>query len=82
MEVADQYCSRMKKEGFPETAVTKDIARIQTKLRQRRIIFSSGVKISFKFEKISDDLIKIGNYNKDTNYTIISIKGKISDQES
>jgi hypothetical protein len=82
-EIIDQYTSRLRHDNFPSTAVTKDISRIKTKLKVRRMKFNSGVKITFPSPtQDSDigDLLVVDNYNEETNYTTVRIKGRIESQ--
>lgn len=81
-ELTNQYLSRMRHERFPETAINKNIERISTKLRNRKISFNTGVKISFPSQGDSGDLFRVDGYDSSTNYTTICIKGKMNSQDS
>lgn len=82
-EIIDQYTSRLRQDDFPANAVTKDISGIKTKLKIRRMKFNSGVKISFPSpsqDSDTGDLLVVVNYNEETNYTTVRIKGRIESQ--
>lgn len=82
-EIIDQYTSLLARENFPLTAVGKDLSRIKTKLKIRRMKFNSGVRITFPShttDQEHNELLVFGNYDHDTDYTEVKIKGRIESQ--
>ena len=73
----DAYSNYMRAKGFPDNAIPKDIDLIRHKLRQQRVKFSSGVKLSAPSENFSD-LVQI--QKSENNRTYLSILGSIEDQ--
>jgi len=74
----DDYLSFLESKGFPENAITKDLALLSGKLKQRKITFSSDVKILAPADSFSDS-VKI--LDAENGHTILRIKGIIKDQE-
>ncbi|MBC3911582.1 nucleoid-associated protein [Undibacterium umbellatum] len=87
LDTKDSFKSHLDDAGLPDTAFTKDIAHIESKLKIRRLNFSKNVKISapsdvFKdsitFETIDGDLDATG---APAEWTKIIIKDRITHQE-
>lgn len=74
----DGYLEYLESKGFPDHAVSKDVALLSGKLRQRRITFSSNVKILAPADEFSESVKIIDSENGDT---LLRIKGTIRDQE-
>jgi len=76
-DVQDAYCAYLHSQGFPKSAVTKDVSYVKTRLRRpRRWAFSSGVKIVIPSEAGSDSVI----IKKRTSAaTTVLIKGSITE---
>ncbi|MEN6414334.1 MAG: nucleoid-associated protein [Veillonellales bacterium] len=84
-EIIDQYTSRLTQDKLPLIAISKDISRINRKLKIRRMKFNTGVKISFPSPasgQNTDDLLVMESYNEVTDYTSLKIKGRITSQDS
>lgn len=86
-EVQDSFSNYMRDAGLPETAFTKDVEHIQTKLKTRKINFTSNVKIIAPSE-IFKELIEIETIDGDLDeagapkqWTKIIVKDIILDQE-
>lgn len=74
---APEYVAYMKKTGFPEHAVTKDVDYVKTRLKRRKVTFSSGVLLTIppdikKAVEITD--------NKDGTSTVL-VKGTVLSDE-
>jgi hypothetical protein len=85
--VQDEFTSYMEESGLPTTAFTKDVEHIESKLRYRKISFSSKIKIlapsnAFKelvtIESIEGDLDESGS---PLQWTKVIIKDRVSHQE-
>jgi hypothetical protein len=87
IDTQDAFTEFIKESGIPDNAFTKDIEHIKSKLKFRKINFSSKVKITapsetFKeliiIEPIEGDLDESGN---PTEWTRVTIKDRITTQE-
>lgn len=76
-EKRDQYNSYMETKHFPSNAIPKDITLLATRLKKRRLKFSTDVSISGPSSNFKE-LVKIieGSDEK----TILEIKGKVKEQ--
>lgn len=82
-DIRDQYITYMRAEIFNDMdfnrSITKDISEIKSKLRVRRIVFSTGVKIlgaSDDFEQNVQIINQESNENNEVQ-TILKVKGEI-----
>jgi len=73
-----QYCTHMQAKKFPMTAVVKDTTLIVSKLRTRRIKFSSTVRITGPSDTFRD-LVKVSPTGTD-GWTEVKIKGTVEEQ--
>lgn len=85
-ELQDAYEKYMTHEGFPDTAVNKDLADVQSSLRTRRLVFRNQVRLIAPAEGF-DDLIKIEVTDGEQNgngevpkWTKVTIKDRIAAQ--
>lgn len=87
LNTQDAYTSYIEDCGLPTTAFTKDLAHIESKLKLRKISFSSNVKITapldkFKnlivIEEIEGDLTEAG---EPAQWTKVIVKDRIVHQE-
>lgn len=76
-EQKDDYCSFMEQNEFPTNAVPKDITLIQSKLRKRKIVFSSNVSLTAPSDNFND-LVQIMGH--EGSKTLLKIEGFISEQ--
>lgn len=76
-EQKDEYCERMESSEFPTHAISKDLSLIQTKLKKRRITFSSNVSLSAPSDNF-DELVQI--VGKEGTKTTLRIEGVIKEQ--
>jgi hypothetical protein len=76
--LAGRYVAHMKSKNFPTRAIGKDTAYINTKLRMRRMIFSSKIRITGPPNVFEDSVKIIGAENGNT---VVSISGKLESQE-
>lgn len=72
-----EYTRFMRTHGFEQRDYPKDTVLIKTKLRQRRLTFTSKVKITGPAENFSE-LVQV--LEKDGNNTIVKISGDIAEQ--
>lgn len=77
-EAKDDYLYYMEKKNFPTTAVVKDIKLISKKLRQRKVNFSSNVKIIAPADKFNE-VVNIIEINDES--TTLSIQGHLTTQD-
>ncbi|MDN5079522.1 hypothetical protein O8C89_03190 [Aliarcobacter butzleri] len=79
-DMKDAYISYMKKEVFKDDSfnrsITKDITDIKSKLKIRKMVFTSGIKISGISDNF-DNKVKIINQRKDKDGNIIDTTLKI-----
>ncbi|MCY6483888.1 nucleoid-associated protein [Clostridium aestuarii] len=78
IEEQDMYCDYMENNKFPMHAVSKDLSYIKSKLKKRKVNFSSKVQISAPSEKFSK-LVEIKGH--EGNKTILHIEGHIQGDE-
>lgn len=76
--LAGKYVAHMKSKSFPTRAVGKDTAYIHTKLRMRKMTFSSKIRISGPPSIFEKSVKILGPQNGST---IVSISGKLESQE-
>jgi len=74
----EKYCGYMQAKKFPVTAVVKDTKLIASKLRTRRIKFSSAVRITGPSDRFKD-LVKVDPTGKD-GWTVVRIQGTVEEQ--
>jgi len=73
----DKYLSYMTSMDFPDNAITKDLELLKNSLKQRKITFSTDVKVTAPADKFSELIEVIGTNSEGTT---LRIKGKIRDQ--
>ena len=78
-ELKQEYINFMELKAFPTHAVGKDLAYIKTKLRQRKVTFSSNVKIIAPADEFSN-LVDISP-DLENEQTIVKIKGFVQNHE-
>ncbi|MCF6459155.1 nucleoid-associated protein [Pseudoalteromonas sp. MMG024] len=74
----DDYLYYMEKKNFPTTAVVKDIKLISKKLRQRKVNFSSNVKIIAPADKFNE-VVNVVEINDES--TTLTIQGHLTTQD-
>ncbi len=77
-EIRDDYASYMENKDFPLIAVPKDIAIIKGKLRERKMRFSSKVKLIAPADTFNE-LVKIVDVSDE--HTTLRIQGNLTDQD-
>lgn len=78
--LADEYKTKMREHSIPDRAFTGDIEYIKNKLKRRYMKFSSGAAITAQSEKFND-IVKVTEFNEDTNESTVIIKGRIKEME-
>lgn len=86
-ETQDAFTNHIKKAGLPQSAFTKDLEHIESKLKFRKVNFRSKVKISAPSDVFSD-MVTIEEFDGDfdasgnpAKWTRIIVKDRIVDQE-
>lgn len=74
----DDYLDYMEGKNFPTTVIVKDLKLIKNKLRQRKVNFSSNVKIIAPAESFNE-LVEVLSVGDDS--TTIKVKGHLENQE-
>ena len=77
-KVQDDYLDYMENKSFPTNSIIKDLKLIKNKLKQRKVNFSSNVKIIAPAESFSEVVNILETSDEDTK---ISIKGHLISQE-
>lgn len=77
--IRDDYSIYMENQNFPSTAVSKDISLITRRLKNRKMNFSSNVKITAPSE-VFNEVINVIEETNDK--TTLEISGRLLNQES
>lgn len=77
IEIRDDFVSYMESRQMPLTAIPKDISLLKTKLRLRKMNFSSSIKITGPSDKFSE-LVEVLESNAE--YTKLKVTGALVDQ--
>jgi hypothetical protein len=77
-DLKDDYVDYMENKNFPTTAVVKDLKLISNKLRQRKVNFSSKVKITAPADTFKETVNVIEVTDE---YTTVKIQGHLTNQE-
>lgn len=77
-EMRDNYHYCMQEKGIPNTAISKDLGYLNSRLKQRRIKFTSEVSITAPSDKFNDSVRVL---ECSDNKSIIEITGKIKEQQ-
>ncbi|MBV7434580.1 hypothetical protein KRX19_06010 [Cardiobacteriaceae bacterium TAE3-ERU3] len=77
-ELRDSYASYMESKNFPTNAIAKNNSLIKGKLRQRKMNFSSSVKLTAPADTFKE-VVQIIDVNSE--FTTLKIKGKLTEQE-
>lgn len=77
-DLRDYYQNRMKEKEVSSTAISKDLAYLNNRLKQRKIKFTSEVSITGPSDKFNDSVNVLECAD---NRTIIEIIGKIKEQQ-
>ncbi|MBS7132440.1 MAG: nucleoid-associated protein [Clostridium sp.] len=77
-ELRDNYQQAMREKGIPDTAINKDLTFLNSRLKQRRIKFTSEVSITAPSDKFNDS-VKVVECSDEK--SIIEIIGKIKEQQ-
>lgn len=82
VDLADQYLSHMNREGFPTTAISKDLSEVAGSLRLRRIKFPRAITLSGPPDAVHD-LVSVETVKGEGGapWTQITIRGEIEAQE-
>ncbi len=78
-EVKQEYMSFMDSKSFPSHAVGKDITYIKNKLKQRKVTFTTNVKIIAPADQFNQ-LVKI-QPDTENNQTIVTVTGLVQNHE-
>jgi nucleoid-associated protein YejK len=74
-EIKQEYISYMESKSFPTHAVGKDLSYIRNKLKQRKLTFTSNVKIIAPADEFNQ-LVQI-QPDRDNEHTLVKIKGSV-----
>ncbi len=82
VDLADQYLDHMRREGFPTTAVAKDLSEVAGSLKMRRIKFARAITLSGPPDAVRD-LVSVESVEGEGGapWTQITIRGQIEAQE-
>lgn len=76
-DIRDDYASYMSSKSFPENATVKDNSLMASRLKNRRMKFSSNVQVTAPAEGFNENIQII---ESNIEYTTIKIKGKLTEQ--
>lgn len=81
-DIGDEYRQYMRRENFPETAISKDLSEVAGRLKIRRFKFPQKITLSGPPDAIND-LVTVEEINGDDGspWTQITVRGKIESQE-
>lgn len=77
-DLKDDYINYMESKKFPATTIAKDLALMESSLKNRKIKFSNNISLTAPSEKFKD-VVAISENEDD--FTIVKIKGHIVSQD-
>lgn len=78
-ELKQEYINYMEDKSFPTHAIGKDLTYIKNKLKQRKVTFTSNVKVIAPADEFSQ-LVHI-QPDRENDQTIVTIKGQIQNHD-
>lgn len=76
-EMRDDFVEYMEEKSFPTTAIAKDLSLLKTKLRHRKMSFSSAIKITGPSDNFSE-LVEV--LESTPEFTKLKVSGALVDQ--